>query len=113
MSCYCEPGHILNRGDCCGDRLNGAEIRVGKWYILNRGDCCGDRLDGAEIRVGKWYILNRGDCCEDRLDGAEIRVGKWYILNRGDCNVETDWMGLRLEWVSGTYSTEETVVETD
>ena len=21
--------------------------------ILNRGDCCGDRLDGAEIRVGR------------------------------------------------------------
>ena len=24
--------------------------------------------------------------------------------------VKTDWMGLRLEWVSGTYSTEETVM---
>jgi len=25
-----------------------AEVR-----ILNRGDCCGDKLDGAEIRVGR------------------------------------------------------------
>ena len=23
-------------------------------YILNRGDCCGYRLNGAEIRVGKY-----------------------------------------------------------
>ena len=22
--------NILNRGDCCGDRLNGAEMRVGR-----------------------------------------------------------------------------------
>ena len=22
--------NIVNRGDCCGDRLNGAEIRVGR-----------------------------------------------------------------------------------
>ena len=26
---------------------------VSEVYILNRGDCCGDRLHGAEIRVGK------------------------------------------------------------
>ena len=40
-------------------------LRVGKCYILNRGDCCGDRLNGAEIRAGKWYIFNRGEshCC--------------------------------------------------
>lgn len=23
--------HIINRGDCCGDRLKGFEIRVGKY----------------------------------------------------------------------------------
>ena len=27
---------------------------VAEVYILNRGDCCGDRLNGAEITVGKW-----------------------------------------------------------
>ena len=27
---------------------------VSEVYILNRGDCCGDRLNGAEIRVGKY-----------------------------------------------------------
>ena len=26
---------------------------VAEVYILNRGDCCGNRLDGAEIRVGR------------------------------------------------------------
>ena len=26
---------------------------VAKVNILNRGDCCGDRLNGAEIRVGR------------------------------------------------------------
>ena len=26
---------------------------VAEVYILNRGDCCGTNLDGAEIRVGK------------------------------------------------------------
>ena len=26
---------------------------VAEVNIVNRGDCCGDRLDGAEIRVGR------------------------------------------------------------
>lgn len=27
-------------------------LPVSEIYILNRGDCCGDRLNGFEIRVG-------------------------------------------------------------
>lgn len=29
-------------------------LPVSEVYILNRGDCCGDRLKGFEIRVGKF-----------------------------------------------------------
>ena len=29
-----------------------ASYWIGQIVITNRGDCCGDRLDGAEIRVG-------------------------------------------------------------
>ena len=31
----------------------GREEPVAEVRILNRGDCCADRLDGAEIRAGK------------------------------------------------------------
>ena len=31
----------------------GREEPVAEVRILNRGDCCGERLNGAEIRVGK------------------------------------------------------------
>lgn len=31
----------------------GRDEPVAEVHILNRGDCCADRLDGAEIRVGK------------------------------------------------------------
>ena len=27
---------------------------VSEVFILNRGDCCGERLNGAEIRVGEY-----------------------------------------------------------
>lgn len=30
----------------------GSETRVDEVYIINRGDCCGDRLSDFEIRVG-------------------------------------------------------------
>ena len=40
-------------------RVNLTELLpVSAVYILNRGDCCGDRLKGIEIRVGK-YGKNR------------------------------------------------------
>ena len=29
-------------------------LPVSEVFILNSGDCCGDRLNGAEIRVGKY-----------------------------------------------------------
>ena len=32
-------------------------LPVSEVYILNRGDCCGDRLNGFEIRVGKRSLI--------------------------------------------------------
>ena len=29
-------------------------VPVSEVFILNRGDCCGERLNGAEIRVGEY-----------------------------------------------------------
>ena len=29
-------------------------LPVSEVFILNSGDCCGERLNGAEIRVGKY-----------------------------------------------------------
>ena len=34
----------------------GSPKSVGEVYIVNRGDCCGDRLSSFEIRVGKFLI---------------------------------------------------------
>ena len=34
----------------------GSSKRVAEVYILNRGDCCGDRLSSFEIRVGMFLI---------------------------------------------------------
>ena len=32
---------------------------VSKVYVLNRGDCCGERLNGFEIRVGTLMAILR------------------------------------------------------
>ena len=34
-------------------------LPVSEVFVLNSGDCCGERLNGAEIRVGKYSKLNR------------------------------------------------------
>ena len=35
----------------------GSRQKVSEVYIVNRGDCCGDRLSSFEIRVGMFLIF--------------------------------------------------------
>ena len=53
----------------------GREEPVAEVSILNRGDCCPERLNGAEIRVGKWsswYLF-----VEDRI--AVVITHLWHL----------------------------------
>uniref|UniRef100_A0A8P4KKM1 C-type lectin domain-containing protein n=1 Tax=Dicentrarchus labrax TaxID=13489 RepID=A0A8P4KKM1_DICLA len=54
--------------------------------VTNRGDCCAERLDGAEIRIGNSQENNgnnnpRQDCCSERLLGAQILIGNSPEIN--------------------------------
>ena len=35
----------------------GQDELVTEVYLVNRGDCCGDRLDNFEIRVGRLFWM--------------------------------------------------------
>ena len=47
----------------------GTPSLVKKVYIVNRGDCCGERLSGFEIRVGEYHRL----FCNVFIDTTELR----------------------------------------
>lgn len=47
-------------------------LPVSEVYILNRGDCCGDRLKGFEIRVGKYSLESDENVCCHLLKTVEF-----------------------------------------
>ncbi|KAF3855678.1 hypothetical protein F7725_016401 [Dissostichus mawsoni] len=60
---------ITNRKDCCSDRINGAEIRVGN--SLNARGNPNPILDLQKTyRINTVTITNRKDCCSDRINGT-------------------------------------------
>ncbi|XP_034729390.1 fucolectin-4-like [Etheostoma cragini] len=80
---------ITNRKDCCPERLNGAEIRIGNSLndhgngnprcavisSIAAGSSDTFTCNGMEGRYVNIVIPGRKDCCPERLNGAEIHIG--------------------------------------
>uniref|UniRef100_A0A8C5QZ94 Fucolectin tachylectin-4 pentraxin-1 domain-containing protein n=1 Tax=Leptobrachium leishanense TaxID=445787 RepID=A0A8C5QZ94_9ANUR len=86
---------VTNREDCCSERINGAEIRIGEGdarkaidgYLNN--DAAGDQCAKTKEEPDPWWkldlnsdhkilsiaVTSRGECCDAPIKGAEIRVG--------------------------------------
>ncbi|XP_038056616.1 fucolectin-1-like [Patiria miniata] len=55
----------------------GGKHWLGRVTIVNRGDCCGDRLEGAAVRVGISFNITRNMICGSAVTADQALDGAW------------------------------------
>jgi len=94
----------------------GASYVVTKVKILNRGDCCGKRLDGTKIFIGENLCGTLNNPEEGKWAVVKCKVQGSFIKIQGAPKKYLHFCGLKLWAITGgetiTNEVKETVTET-
>ncbi|XP_070538275.1 uncharacterized protein [Ptychodera flava] len=72
----------------------GREFEIHDVIITNRGDCCGDRLEGAVVRVGNDEDIANNQKCEESIDTVGINLEGEISIQ---CLLEGRFVSIQLE----------------